>query len=123
MKLGTTIRHILFLGALLSFGLFLNEACEEKNQNSKEAYVICGIKNPDWFMNLIDEIGNESSYVGSIIYQHTYKSNYYFHLEIPVSSCMYCRIYDCDGNLVEWSSVQDYLDNRTNEIIIWHWGD
>lgn len=117
------MRNILFISFVLSLSLFLYYGCEEEQRNSEEGYIICGVKNPDWFMNLIEEIENDSLYYGgSVIYQHKYQNTYFFHLDIPVSSCAYCRLYDCDGNLVEWSSeteFQDYLDNRTNETIIW----
>ncbi len=107
--------------------MFLFIGCEEEQRNYEEEYNICGVKNPDWFMKLIEEIESDSLYYGgSIILQHEYINTYFFHLDIPVSSCAYCRLYDCNGNLVEWSSeaeFQDYLDNRTNETIIWPWGD
>lgn len=111
---------------LLIFGLFAYNGCEKDQQMNEEEYDICGVINPDWFMDLIEEIENDLYYAGSIIYSHEYNSDYLFHLEIPVSSCAYCRIYDCVGNLVELSSeaeFQDYLQNRSNETIIWHWED
>lgn len=107
----------LAVGSLLSLGC--------NNAEPEEEYIICDVTNPAWFMELIEEAESKPLYyAGSVIYQHKYKSSYLFHFEIPVSSCAYCKVYDCDGNLIEWSSDEeftDYLNNRTDETIIWHW--
>ncbi|MFB0517050.1 MAG: hypothetical protein ACETWG_10685 [Candidatus Neomarinimicrobiota bacterium] len=102
-------------------------SCEEPEENScYDEYNICGEMNPDWFMELIEEAESELYYMGSVIYQHEYRGSYLFHFEIPVSSCAYCRIYDCDGHLKEWTSqeqFEDYLNNRKDEKVVWHWHD
>jgi len=90
---------------LIRFVIILNLAlissCGENHNNCDYAYIICGVKNPKWFTDLIEEIENNSFYIGSVIYQHEYQSAFLFHLEIPLSSCAYCKIYDCDGTIVE----------------------
>jgi len=119
--------RFIFIVLVLGFNVILFEGCEEESSISGKEYIICGETNPDWFLNLIEEVESDTLYyAGSIIYQYEYSDSYFFHLTIPLSSCAYCRLYNCDGNIVEWSSeteFQDFLENRTNEIIIWPSGD
>lgn len=117
------MRAILSPSAVLTIALLLCQGCEMNEDEPENGFIICGVKNPDWFMVLIEEIESDSLYYGgSIIYQHEYEGSYLFHLNIPLSSCVYCRLYDCAGNLVEWSSTEefeDYLQHRTNETVVW----
>jgi thioredoxin-related protein len=79
--------------------------------------------NPQWINTMVDTIKTQDSYWGSIIYRHDWKSKYYYHLMIPLSSCAYCNVYDENGEKVNWSTEnsQDYMQNRKNEVIIWKW--
>lgn len=113
------ITGIIILGLFTSNYCKYNEYCEDIN------YDICGENDPTWFMELLDEVEkNPQCYFGSVIYRYEYNSDYYFLLEIPISSCSDCRTYDCYGNLIEWSSqidFQNYFNNRTDKTIIWKW--
>lgn len=97
----------------LSF-LLLN--CNDEKPNDTD--------NPIWLEELIDEIENDSSYVNSIIYRHTWKNDYYYHLYIYYSSCQYCNVYNNAGVIIDWESennLNDYLNNRKDEKIIWQY--
>ncbi len=100
--------------------------CED-NQQNEDGYNICGVTNPEWFMALIEEVESDSMlYFGSVIYRCTYSGDYYFYLDYPLSSCAYCRLYDCDGDLVVWADNNernDFLEYKTDEKIIWRLGD
>ena len=82
-------------------------------------------QNPEWLTQLIAEIENEKYYAGAVIYRHQWHSKFYYHLMVPLDSCAYCRAYDTNGNIIEWTneSFQDYLENRKNEVVIWGYGD
>jgi hypothetical protein len=79
--------------------------------------------NPQWLKAMTDTIRTKDYYWGSTIYRHDWKSKYYYHLMIPISSCAYCNVYDENGEKVNWSTEnsQDYMQNRKNEIIVWKW--
>ena len=69
---------------------------------------------------MTDTLETKNYYWGSKIYRHTWKSNYYYHLEIPLSSCLYCNIYKYNGENVNWKTenMDDYLKNKQDEIIM-----
>ncbi|MBN2664120.1 MAG: hypothetical protein JXR68_10765 [Bacteroidales bacterium] len=78
---------------------------------------------PDWLETLTDSLEVNDYYWGSKIYQYKLEKEYYYDLQIPISSCMYCNIYTEQGNLVNWTNkdIEDYLENRKNELIVWKW--
>jgi len=80
-------------------------------------------QNPEWLTQLISKIENDNYYFGAVIYRHQWHSKFYYHLMVPLDSCIYCRVYDANGNIIEWSdeSFQDYIDNRRNEVVIWEY--
>ena len=69
------------------------------------------------------EIEDNESYWGSKIYRHKYENEFYYHLEVPVSSCAYCDLYEFYGDKVSWSTneIEEYLSNRKEEKIIWRY--
>lgn len=77
--------------------------------------------NPQWLEELIIEIQNDEFYVGSKIYRHQYENEFYYHLEIPLSSCAFCNLYEFNGDQVIWSheELEDYLKSREKEKIVW----
>jgi len=83
------------------------------------------VENPAWLTELINKIKTDSSYTGSKIYKHEWKSSDYYELNQPISSCLFCKVYNKDGKLVNWSDedMESYLNERKNEEVIWQWGD
>jgi len=82
-------------------------------------------RQPVWVQKMTDTLETNDFYWGSKIYRHEWKSDYYYHLNIPVSSCAYCNIYNKNGESVDWQKedMEDYLENRKNEQIVWRWQD
>ncbi len=78
---------------------------------------------PDWMQNMTDTLETNDYYWGSKIHRHEWKTNYYYHLEIPLSSCAYCNVYEENGKSVDWEieNVEDYWENKKNEKIMWEW--
>ncbi|NQT63507.1 MAG: hypothetical protein HQ556_11155 [Candidatus Marinimicrobia bacterium] len=103
---------------VLSFG-----GCEEDKDNSDLDYMICGIENPEWFTALVEKAESDPYYYGgSSLIQYEYEGTYIFYFSIPVSSCMYCQIYDCDGNIIELASCDpllDFIENQSNGTLLW----
>ncbi len=96
-----------FLLALLVFG-----ACEKQRFEDK---------NPTWLDQLIEEMEVKPYYGGSYINQYTWQNHFYYEITIPVSSCMYCDVYDYEGNRINWeeNEIDDYLENRSKKLLIW----
>jgi len=95
--------------------------CED--QQPEDEYIVCGKKNPPWLLCLIEEANSRPLYyAASSICVYEYQDSYLIELSNPLSSCYHCRIYDCDGNLIEWLSheeKEDFLNNRKNRQLIW----
>ncbi len=105
-----------FIIFVILFSLFLIGCDHDSNVMTSEK--------PEWLNELIADIQNEVYYAGSVIYRHEWKSEFYYHLEIPVSSCAYCDVYNQNGVKIVWSdehNFEDYLQNRKNEKVIWDW--
>ena len=78
---------------------------------------------PDWLHDMTDSLEANDSYWGSRIYRHDWKSEYYYHLFIPLSSCAYCNVYKENGQDVNWKleNIEEYVAERDNEVIVWEW--
>jgi hypothetical protein len=76
---------------------------------------------PEWLGAKIADMEDNKYYAGATIVRHQWKSKVYYYINIPLSSCMYCEVYDADGYKVDWEKedVWDYVANRTNEAIIY----
>jgi hypothetical protein len=76
---------------------------------------------PGWLSAKIAEMEDEPFYALALVVRHEWKSGYYYYVNIPLSSCMYCDVYDAEGNKINWDieSLDDYLRHRTNETLIW----
>lgn len=77
---------------------------------------------PEWLSEQIQQMRGEPYYMGTVIYRHTWSGEYYYHFNIPVSSCAYCDVYDSNGFRIEWTDdlLTEYLKHRTDESIVWH---
>jgi len=99
--------------AILFISLVLLSACEKERYDDK---------NPKWLDQMIQEMENNPYYTGSSIERYTWKNNYYYEFTIPLSSCLYCDVYNFDGDRIDWqkNDIDDYLANRTYRVLIWN---
>lgn len=80
---------------------------------------------PQWLKLKIDSLDVNPNYAGTTVYRYNWHSNYVYHISIPISSCAFCLVYDQNGNKIEFTDetvINDFHNNRTNEIIIWQKG-
>lgn len=78
---------------------------------------------PEWLKSKITEMENSPYYWGTIVYRHTWRGIYTYHIVIPVSSCSVCDVYNYWGGKIKFSSdleSQQYLKDRYDERIIWY---
>jgi hypothetical protein len=94
--------------------------CERNNEAPDESPAI-----PDWLKIKIAEMEDNKYYAGASVVRHEWKSTYYYHINIPLSSCLYCDVYNQNGDRVDWEveSREDYINNRKNQTVIWTWKD
>lgn len=110
---------------LLLITFIVGFACEKKAHNDSADINVCGTTNPEWIVEMIDDITDNSSYyAGSKLIEYQCTSGYYYYLEVPLSSCAYCTVYDCDGSLVEFSddyTIGDFTNSIQFQKQIWSW--
>ena len=79
---------------------------------------------PAWLKVKIDSMSTNHFYVGSQVFRHVWHNNYTYYIFIPVSSCVYCEVYNENGEKIKFTGdnmLQDYLNNRKNEVLVWQW--
>lgn len=52
---------------------------------------------PTWLKAKIDSISSNPEYFGTKVYRYEWKGYLVYHIEIPISSCAYCELYDQKG--------------------------
>ncbi len=75
-----------------------------------------------WLKVKIESLEANPDYWGSKVYRYEYKSNFVYHIMIPISSCAYCELYRSDGSKIQFTSdgmFHDFLNNKKNEVLIW----
>jgi len=77
---------------------------------------------PGWLKVKIDSMSSDPAYVLTKVYRYNYNSSFIYHIWIGLSSCLYCELYNQKGKKVTFNSdeeLQDFLNKKKNEIIIW----
>ncbi len=78
---------------------------------------------PVWLQAKIDSMMTEKSFTGSRVYRCTWRGGYIYHVEIPISSCAYCELYDAGGKKISMSSdaLRDFISSRSEITLLWKW--
>jgi hypothetical protein len=79
---------------------------------------------PVWLEEKINTISNFTGhyYDWTRVYRYEWNNSFIYLFSVPASSCMYCELYDQDGNKVTAfndSLLQDILQTRKGEVLIW----
>jgi hypothetical protein len=79
--------------------------------------------NPDWLNTMISRLEN-SSLPGITINAYKWNKVYYYHVLNPISSCMFCEVYDYSGDLIRWSNeeIADFVKNGKLIKAVWEKG-
>jgi hypothetical protein len=101
----------LFLRIIILFG------CGQET-STESANVI-----PDWLELKIDTMSNDIYYGGAVVYRYTWHNEYVYYIDIPANSCAYCEVYRQNGTKIPFrtdAQLKDFLDNKTDQVIIWY---
>jgi hypothetical protein len=104
------MKRIIFISSLL---LLLVFGCQKDSG-----------KIPQWLKITIDSISTIQEYEGTTVYRYTWKNEYLYHIEIPISTCTYCELYNQSGTKIIFASddqFRDFLDNKTDQEVLWEW--
>ncbi len=77
---------------------------------------------PAWLKVKIDSISESPGSFGTTVYRYEWRGEFVYHIEIPVSSCAYCELYDRDGTRLRFpdsATFEDFLATKRNQIVIW----
>ena len=111
------------LFAILSIVVIVSVGCQ--NGNSVEPFNY-ERDTPAWLKVKIDSMSTNQYYHGSQVYRYIWRNDFIYDIFIPVSSCVYCEVFNKDGAKITFTGdnmLQDYLNNRKDEILVWEWKD
>ena len=76
---------------------------------------------PEWFWPAIEELEKSGDCYGCSITQITYEKCTYYNLYCGFWSCMYCNLFDSEGNHINWETEEfnKFLSEKKDERIIW----
>jgi len=77
---------------------------------------------PEWLQTKIDSIATIKYYALTKVYSYKWTEKLIYHFSIPLSSCIYCELYDEVGNrfILSGDSVaQDFMQNKKEKTLIW----
>ena len=79
--------------------------------------------NPDWLNTMISQMEN-SPLPGIVIDAYKWNEEYYYHVSNPISSCLFCVIYDYSGAKVTWTDdeFEDFITNGKRIKAVWQKG-
>ena len=109
------MNRVVFISSLL---LLLVFGC------NKETSVEVTNDIPHWLQDKIDSMSINQYYVGTVVYRYKWNNEYVYHIEIPISSCAYCEAFNQSGIKIQFTSdtqFQDFLNNKTDQVLIWAW--
>lgn len=96
--------------ALLILLSLLITACEKEEKPPP---------NPEWLNSVITQM--EDAIPGTAIYLYKWNGEFYYRISNPVSSCLYCTLYNYSGDLLILSakSTEDFAGNARMIKLIW----
>lgn len=78
---------------------------------------------PEGILEFIAEIQQNSTYIGTRLYQYHWKESYYYEFDIPFFDCIACYLFDDKGARI--TLMQDdlvlYISERGPKMLIWQW--
>jgi hypothetical protein len=113
IKAELKMKRYIFLSFILIVLLY---GCEKESSTG----VYNGI--PQWLEAKIDSMSTDLFYGGTVVYRYTWHHEYVYHIDIPASSCAYCEVYNQNGIKIQFmtdTELKDFLDNKTDPVVIW----
>lgn len=79
--------------------------------------------NPEWLNTMISQL-EDSPLPGIVIYIYVWNGDYYYQVSNPISSCLFCEMYDYSGARVTWTDeeFEDFTKNGKRIKAIWEKG-
>jgi hypothetical protein len=79
--------------------------------------------NPDWLNTKISQL-ESSPLPGLTINAYRWNEVYYYNVLNPISSCMFCEVYDYSGDLITLTGdeFKDFVDNGKLIKTVWQKG-
>jgi hypothetical protein len=102
---------------LISFLLLLFISCEKEESLNTEV--------PEWLQPELEELEKSGKCYDCSVTRITFENEFYYHLYCGYWSCRYCKLYNKNGKLVDWSDTKfsDFLENEKDETVIWYCSD
>jgi hypothetical protein len=94
------------------------------NGCNKDSGVQPSSDQPEWLRIKIDSMSANHDYSGTKVFRYKWRGDFVYHIEIPVSSCIYCELYTPEGVKIKFADnneLQDFMNNKTDMVLIWEW--
>jgi hypothetical protein len=72
--------------------------------------------NPEWLNTMITQL-ESSTTPGIIVYAYKWNEDYYYNVSNPISSCMFCELYNYQGDKPNWTD-DEFSDFALNSKLI-----
>lgn len=97
---------------LLPLLLFFLVSCQKDELNTEI---------PEWLQPRIEELDKSSNCFDCELTRYTFNDEFYYHIYCGYWSCLYCELYNKNGNLVEWgvTDFNDFMSEKKDELVIW----
>lgn len=78
-------------------------------------------ENPEWLRDKIAMMDTADYYIGTAIYLYEWHGEFFYWIEIPLSSCMMCEFYSYQGDKYVWTndSINDFQKNAVKRKVVW----
>ena len=79
--------------------------------------------NPEWLNTMISQLEN-NLLPGIIINAYKWNDVFYYHVSNPISSCMFCEVYNYSGDLIRFTDDEftDFINNGKLIKAVWEKG-
>lgn len=93
--------------------VFIILACEKKESMNVDA--------PLWLNEMVNDMESESTYIAAEFWRYSWNGDYYYELTSPIFSCLYCNVFDSQGNRMDWeiANLDDFIKDRKDKTFIW----
>jgi len=92
--------------------------CQNKNSTSFNYDHDC----PTWLKMKIDSLTNNLDNAGTEVYRYDWNERFVYHIHIPINSCVFCLLFDQNGNKIQFASndmISNFEKNRKSKMLIW----
>ncbi len=84
----------------------------------------CDSDAPDWLITKLESETQSYDYFGTKVYRYEWKGESVYHIEVSISSCAFCELYDENGDPMVFADEEEFHDFHEvtedgDEVCVW----